>query len=74
MIVVKSIDQSAQKRVRNSIKAYLEGLQNFGWIAGIIAKENKTLEARQMLVELKNYPGVAVRYEELLTWLDLQLS
>ncbi len=63
---VKTAEASTEKWIRRSIMAFLEGQRNLKWVVGVIG--NCVADARQMLVDLKNY-GSRQRYQELSDWL-----
>jgi hypothetical protein len=66
----KTVEQSTEKYVRNSLEAYLEGDQDLTWIAGIFRSGQADVGAvRQMLANLPNY-GLPERRSELSVWLD----
>ncbi len=65
---VKTAEESNKKRIRKSIMAYLEGLQELNWIVGIIGSDLGY--AREILISLKNYGDDQKRHQELSDWLS----
>jgi hypothetical protein len=54
------------KRIRNSMKAYLEGLKNLKWIVGTIGSQAGA--AKEALIGIQNY-GDPQRFQALSDWL-----
>jgi hypothetical protein len=64
---VPTAEACSEKRIRNSVKAYLEGLKGLNWIVGVIGRD--VAYAKEMLISLQNY-GIRQRYQELSGWLS----
>lgn len=65
---VRSIEQSAERYVRKSLMAYLEGEQSLKWVISILGSRP---DARQTFVELQGY-GKPERQAELSEWFSSQ--
>jgi hypothetical protein len=61
---VRSIEQSAERYIRKSLMAYLEGQKNLKWIISIIGSGT---EARQLFSAMHGY-GKPERRWELSDW------
>ena len=46
---VRSLEASADRYVRNSIQAYLDGSKNLSWVTGVIGKSGVPLARCQLL-------------------------
>ncbi len=65
----KSPKYSNRRRIRNSLRPYLEGECDLKWITGVIGDD--VALAKQMLATLPGY-GLPARHYELSQWLDSQ--
>lgn len=67
---VKTAETSNAKWIRNSMKAYLEGLEgskDLKWIVGTIIAGGNVAGAEEVLISLQNH-GDRKRYQELSNW------
>jgi hypothetical protein len=62
---VKTAEASNAKWIRNSMRAYLEGLNDLNWIVRVIGIQVPA--AKETLISLENY-GDHKRYRTLLAW------
>lgn len=63
-MLVRSIEQSAERYARKSLMGYLEGQQNLKWIISVIGSGT---EARQLFAAMHGY-GKPERRRELSEW------
>jgi hypothetical protein len=63
MLPVTPIKVAAQRRLQNSVRAYLEGKKNLLWVAGIVRGSEKET-AMLLLTRFSRYNGTP-RYREL---------
>lgn len=72
MIEVRSIEEANEKRVRQSLRAYFEGLQGLMWILGVIDSE-EALALQLLRARFQNLVGTPP-YEQLKANLEARLS
>lgn len=69
---VRSIEESADRYVRNSIRAYVEGSQSLSWITGVILKSGVPLPRCHALLAI--VATANPRSAELADWFSDQLT
>ena len=67
MLAVRSLEESTEKYLRNSVRAYFEGTRNLRWILGVIASA-KAQGRAIMETRWSQYAGTA-KYRELIAQL-----
>ena len=71
---VRPLEESTFRFVRNSMRAYLEGKKNLGWIAGIIGDSDGAVDvAIRAFGDIKT-PTIPQRRVELLGWFQQRLT
>ncbi len=72
MFAMRSIEEINQKRLRQTLRAFFEGLQGLKWILGVIDSE-EALALQLLLTRFQNFAGTP-RYEQLKANLEARLS
>lgn len=67
---VRSISESLERYVRNSMRAYLDGEQGLPWICGVVLHSGMPLPAATLvLMGFRGY-GLADRFQTLAAWFE----